>query len=224
MVINLTDITAPTNINLAFHTPFFPPNPWGYRSQYTFIDNVIVEDIPACSTVINVTSTNLIDTSVTLNWQEVGTATSWEISVQPFGTPAPVGNTLPQYLTTTTTNPKTITGLTPATQYQYYIRAICSGSLQSEWVGPFEFTTRCDFSNVCQYTITTISGNSGQVTQSVNVMQNGVIVQELEFPGFGQTTIDYTVFLCSGVAFDLYWLGLGSGVQYSQAQIIIKTN
>jgi hypothetical protein len=222
MVINLTDITAPTNINLAFHTPFFPPNPWGYRSQYTFIDNVIVEDIPACSSVINVTSTNLIDTSVTLNWQEVGTATSWEISVQPFGTPAPVGNTLPQYLTTTTTNPKTITGLTPATQYQYYIRAICSGSLQSEWVGPFEFTTRCDFSNVCQYTITTISGNSGQVTQSVNVMQNGVIVQELEFPGFGQTTIDYTVFLCSGVAFDLYWLGLGSGVQYSQAQIIIK--
>lgn len=222
MVINLTGITAPTNINLAFHTPYFPPNPWAYRSQYTFIDNVIVEDIPACPSVINVTSNNLLDTGVTLNWETVGTETSWEISVQPFGTPAPSGATLPQYLTTTNSHPKTITGLIPATQYQYYIRAICSSTSQSAWVGPFEFTTKCDFANVCEYTITTISGNTGQVSQSVNVMQNGVVSQVLEFPGFGQTTIDYTVFLCSGVAFDLYWDGLGSGVQYSQAQIIVK--
>ncbi len=222
MVINLTGITAPTNINLAFHTPYFPPNPWGYRSQYTFIDNVIIEDIPSCPPVINVTATNIIDTAVTLNWETVGAETSWEISVQPFGTPAPSGNTLPQYLTTATAHPKTITGLTPATQYQYYIRAICSGTSQSAWVGPFEFTTKCDVTNVCQYTITTISGNTGQVTRSVNLMQNGVVSQVLEFPGFGQTTIDYPVFLCSGVAFDLYWEGLGSGVQYSQAQIIIR--
>ncbi len=221
-VINLTDITAPTNINLAFHTPFFDPNPWAYRGQYTFIDNVIIEDIPVCPSVINVTTSNIIDTSVKINWEPVGTETSWEISVQPYGTPAPVGNTLPQYLTTTSTHPKTITGLTPATQYQYYVRAICSGTSQSEWVGPFEFTTLCDFANLCEYTITTISGNTGQVSQSVNVMQNGVVNQILEFPGFNQTELTYTVFLCSGVAFDLYWDGLGSGVQYSQAQIIIK--
>ena len=223
MVINLTGITAPTNINLAFHTPYFPPNPWAYRSQYTFIDNVIVEDIPACPSVINVTTDNLIDTSVQLDWETVGAAAaSWEISVQPYGTTAPVGATLPQYLHTTSTHPYTVNGLTPATQYQFYIRAICSETSQSEWVGPFEFTTRCDYTNVCEYTITTISGNSGQVTRSVNVMQNGVVTQELEFPGFGQTSIDYTVFLCSGVAFDLYWDGMGSGVQYSQAQIIVK--
>jgi gliding motility-associated-like protein len=222
MVINLTDISAPTDINFAFYIPFFPPNPWAYRSQLLFVDNFIIEDIPACPSVTNVTTSNLIDTSVTIDWEVVGSETSWEISVQPLGTPAPVGNTMPEYLTTTTSHPKTISGLIPATQYQYYVRAICSESSQSEWVGPFDFTTRCDFSNVCQYTITTISGNTGQVSQSVNVMQNGVVVQELEFPGFGQTIIDYTVFLCRGVAFDLYWLGLGSGTQYSQAQIIIK--
>ena len=222
-VIDLTSITVPTNINIAFHTPFFPPNPWNYRGQYTFIDNVIIEDVPACPSVINVTTSNIIDTTAQINWQGVGAATSWQISLQPFGTPAPVGNTLPAYLHTTSVHPYTFTGLTPATQYQYYIRAICSGSSQSVWVGPFEFTTRCDFTNVCQYTITTISGSSGQVTQSVNVMQNGVVVQELEFPGFGQpASLNYTVFLCSGVAFDLYWLGQGSGIQYSQAQIIVR--
>jgi gliding motility-associated-like protein len=223
MVINLTDISAPTDINFAFYIPFFPPNPWAYRSQLLFVDNFIIEDIPACSPVTNVTTSNLIDTSVTIDWEVVGSETSWEISVQPIGTLAPVGDTLPEYLTTTTTHPKTISGLIPATQYQYYVRAICSESSQSEWVGPFDFTTRCDFSNVCQYTISTISGNSGQVSRSVNVMQNGVLVQELEFPGFGQTIIDYTVFLCRGVAFDLFWQGGGgSGIQYSQAQIIIK--
>ena len=221
-IINLTGITVPTNINIAFNTPFFPPNPWAYRGQYTFIDNVIIEDIPACPTVINVTSNNILDTAVTLNWEAAGTETSWEISVQPYGTPAPNGAALPQYLTTTSTHPKTITGLIPAAHYQFYIRAICSGTSQSTWVGPFEFTTKCDLSNVCEYTITTISGNTGQVSQSVNVMQNGVVTQVLEFPGFGQTTIDYPIFLCSGVAFDLYWDGLGSGIQYSQAQIIIK--
>ncbi|SEQ02985.1 choice-of-anchor J domain-containing protein [Flavobacterium urocaniciphilum] len=221
-VINLTGITGNTNINIGFHTPFFPPNPWNYRGQFTFIDNVIVEDIPACPSVINVSSTNIIDTSVQVNWESTGSETSWEISLQPFGTPAPVGNTLPAYLYTTTTHPFTINGLTPATKYHYYVRAICSGTSQSTWVGPFEFTTRCDFANVCEYTISTISGNTGQVTQSVNVMQNGVVVQELEFPGFGQTIIDYPVFLCSGVEFNLYWDGMGSGLQYSQAQIIVK--
>ena len=226
-IINLTGITAPTNINIAFQTPFFPPNPWGYRGQFTFIDNVIIEDIPACSSVINVTATDIIDTSVTLNWDEVGTATSWEISVQPFGTSAPIGNTLPQYLTTTTTRPRTITGLIPSTQYQYYIRAICSGSSQSEWVGPFTFITKCDFSNVCQYRISVTNGNSGRVFQSVEVRQNGVTLQNLTFPTDlpNQTpgVIDYDVFLCRGVEFSLYWNGGGgSGLQYTQAQMVVR--
>jgi gliding motility-associated-like protein len=225
MVIDLDSyISADTNIKIGFYTPFYPANPWSYRGQLTFIDNVSIEGIPACPSPINVTHSNIIDTTVDINWEEVGTATSWQVSVQPFGTPAPVGNTLPAYLHTATLNPHvTVNGLTPSLQYQYYVRAICSGTSQSVWVGPFEFVTLCDFASVCQYTITTISGNTGQVTQSVNVMQNGNLVQALEFPGFGQpASIDYTVFLCSGIAFDLYWLGQGNGLQYSQAQIIIK--
>jgi len=225
MVINLSNITAPTNTNIAFHIPFFPPNPWAYRGQYLFIDNVIIENIPACSTVINTVESNLTDTSVTLNWEAVGSETSWEISVQPFGTPAPIGNTLPAYLHTTSTHPYTINGLTAATQYQYYVRAICSSSSQSEWVGPFEFTTRCSFTNACQYTITVTNGSTGQVSQHLNLMQNGVVVQEINFPSTGPTqptSIDYVVYLCNGVEYNLYWQGSGSGIQYSQAQAVIK--
>ncbi len=221
-VINLTGITANTNINIGFHTPFFPPNAWNYRGQFTFIDNVIVEDIPACPSVINVSTSNIIDTTAQINWETTGSETSWEISVQPYGTTAPIGATLPAYLHTTTTHPYTVNGLIPATQYQYYVRAICSGTSQSTWVGPFEFTTRCDFTNLCEYKFTVTNGNTGQVTNNVVVMQNGVEVQALEFPGFGQTSIDYTVFMCTGVQFNLYWDGAGSGTQYSQAQIVIR--
>ena len=223
MVIDLTGITTDTNINIAFHTPFFPPNPWNYRGQYTFIDNVIIEDVPACPSVINVTTSNIIDTSAQINWETVGTETSWEISVQPYGTPAPTGDALPEYLHTTNGHPYTVTGLTPSTLYQYYVRAVCSGSSESTWVGPFEVLTRCDFANVCQYTISVTNGNTGQVTNNVSVMQNGVEMQALEFPGFGQPAVlDYTVFLCTGVQFSLYWNGFGDGTQYSQAQIVIK--
>lgn len=223
MVINLTGVTAPTNINFGFYIPYFPSNPWGYRSQLLFIDNFIIEDIPACPSVSNVTTSNIVDTSAQIDWDVNGTETQWEISVQPYGTPAPTGDTLPAYLYTTTSHPYTVNGLTPSTLYQYYVRAICSSSSQSEWIGPFEFLTKCDYTNVCQYTMSLTSGSTGQVTQQINVVQNGEVVQVLEFPGFGQpATLDYSVFLCSGVEFSLYWLGLGSGVQYSQAQIVIR--
>ncbi|MBC8644040.1 hypothetical protein H9W95_08205 [Flavobacterium lindanitolerans] len=33
--------------------------------------------------------------------------------------------------------------LTHATQYEYYVRAYCSSTQQSNWVGPFYFTTVC---------------------------------------------------------------------------------
>ncbi len=222
MVINLTNITAPTPINIGFQIPFFPPNPWAYRGQYLFIDNVIVEDIPVCPTITNVTATDIIDTTAKIDWDVIGNETAWEISVQPFGTAAPIGNTLPQYLTTTTTHPKIITGLTPATQYQYYVRAICSATSPSAWMGPYEFTTRCDLTNVCQYTMSVTNGTSGHVTRSVDVIQNGIVVQSLNFPSSGSGIVDFQVYLCSGVEYKLYWNGMGSGIQYSQAQIVIK--
>jgi large repetitive protein len=220
MIIELTGITVPTNINIAFYVPPYPANPWNYRGQFLFIDNVIVENIPACSEVINVTTSNLIDTGVTVNWETVGTATSWEISVQPQGTAAPVGNTLPQYLYTATAHPFNVTGLTPSTAYEFYVRAICSNG-QSQWVGPFEITTQCDLTNICQYTITLDNGTTGRVTERINLNQNGQIVQSMTFPG-STTPTDYQVYLCRGVEFSLYWQGFGNGTQYSDAQITIR--
>jgi len=227
MIINLTGITAATNVNFAFQVPPIPPDPSQVRGSYLLIDNVIIEDVPVCPSVYNVTTNvkSISDTAATIDWQTAGSETSWQISLQPFGTPALVGNTQPQYLKTATAHPYKITGLTPSTRYQYYVRSVCTGTSENEWVGPFDILTKCDLSNACQYTISLSNGSTGQVYQGLNVIQNGVVQQSLTFPVVAPnqpTVIDYQVFLCSGIEFSLYWQGMGSGLQYSQAQVVIK--
>ena len=214
------------NINIAFHVPFYQST-GPYRGQLLFIDNVVIEDIPACPQPSNLVAQNVTDTEAQISWDANGTTAPWEISVQPYGTPAPVGNTLPQYLHTAGTNPYTITNLTPALKYQYYVRALCSGSQQSEWVGPFEFTTKCSFENLCEYTIVLSSGNSFGVGGGINVMQNGMLVQTLEFPTGPFNTVpppaEYTLLLCSGVEYSLFWDSIGTAPgQYPNAQVQVK--
>lgn len=226
MIINLPEgVTG--NINIGWHIPEMEPSWMGYRGQLLFIDNVIVEDIPACAPVSNPIVTNIIDTEVQIGWDANGTETSWEISVQPYGTPAPTGATLPEYLYTATTNPYTVTGLTPATKYEYYVRAICSETLQSEWVGPFEVITKCSFENLCEYTITLSGGPTGGIGGGIDVVQNGYVIQTLDFPSVAWNEIpeplDFTLFLCTGVEFSLFWDSIGTAPgQFQGATVTVK--
>ncbi|MEW5677328.1 choice-of-anchor J domain-containing protein, partial [Flavobacterium enshiense] len=202
------------NINIAFQVPFHTPMPEGYRGQLLVIDNVIIEDIPACSQASNVVSSNLTDTSVQLSWAADTNVSTWEVSVQPYGSPAPVGNTNPSYLHTTTTNSITINGLTPAIRYEYYVRSIC-GSNQTEWLGPYEFTTRCSYVDLCEYTITLYNGANGSGPAGpIQLIQNGVVLQEMTFPSSTPSTQApprvFTVFLCNGVEFSLFWDAIGT--------------
>lgn len=228
MIINFpSDITG--NINIGWHIPEMEPSWMGYRGQLLFIDNVIVEDIPACASVSNPVVTSIIDTEVQIAWDANGSETSWEISVQPYDTPAPVGNTLPEYLYTATTNPYTITGLTPATKYEYYIRAICNETQQSEWVGPFEVITKCSFENLCEYTITLSGGPTGGIGGGIDVIQNGYVIQTLDFPTVAWNEIpeplDFTLFLCTGVEFSLFWDAIGTAPgQFPGATVTVKNS
>lgn len=214
------------NINIAFHVPFYQST-GSYRGQLLFIDNVVIEDIPACPQPSNAIASNLTDTEVQISWDANGTTAPWEISVQPFGTPAPVGNTQPQYLHTANNNPYTVSGLIPATKYQYYIRSLCGASGNSEWIGPFVFTTKCSFENLCEYTISLTSGSSWGVGGGIDVIQNGVVVQTLQFPTgpFNQVPppAEYTLLLCTGVEYSLFWDAVGTAPgQYPNAQVEVK--
>ena len=175
-------------------------------------------------TIANVTTKDVKDVSFIANWDVVGTETSWEISVQPYGTDAPVGDTLPEYLKVADAHPFTVTGLTPSTRYEYYVRAVCGEGSDSEWIGPFEFTTKCDLTNICKYTFSLAIGKTGHPYESIQVKQNDIVIQDLIFPYNNDEVLDVEVFLCRGVEFKLYYNGRTgiSGLQYTDAQLTMK--
>ncbi|TGE17027.1 T9SS type A sorting domain-containing protein [Hymenobacter elongatus] len=88
-------------------------------------------------TAVSVTSNS--STSGTVSFTGPASATGYTIIYGPSGfNPASAGTTV-----TATTSPFTITGLTPSTTYQVYIRSNCGATDQSALVGPATFATLC---------------------------------------------------------------------------------
>lgn len=206
------------DINIAFHVPFFASTE-PYRGQTLVIDNVNIEDIPDCPEPTNIILNNITDTQVQVSWDANVAETAWEISVQPSGTAAPVGDTDPEYLFNASTNPFTVTGLDSSTMYDIYVRAVCDEG--SEWVGPYEVITKCSFENLCQYTFILTSDYS--TSSTLDITQNNQVVQSLPFTG--QEEESYSVFLCSGVEFSLFFDTIGWSIpQYANYQFEIQNN
>jgi hypothetical protein len=116
--------------------PTAPPTANGTLS---FRSNTIFGGImQACPTPSDLTATNVTTTTADLGWTENGSAALWNIEVgvdgfTPTGTPTASG----------VTNPYIAMSLMPATDYQYYVQADCTGGELSLWAGPFGFTTAC---------------------------------------------------------------------------------
>ncbi|WP_296146485.1 choice-of-anchor J domain-containing protein, partial [uncultured Flavobacterium sp.] len=111
----------------------------------------------SCGVPTVLLATGQSTTSAILSWTQPvspagGTATQWEIVVQAPATGVPAYNatSIPvsggasiNYGVAAGTTP-----LTAATQYEYYVRAVCSGTDKSRWAGPYVFKTLCDPINV----------------------------------------------------------------------------
>ncbi|MBR1765869.1 MAG: fibronectin type III domain-containing protein, partial [Bacteroidales bacterium] len=106
------------------------------QSLYTFtvtsdvtltatFDADVVE--PTCEAPTNVTVGNVTENSAVVGWTAGGTESSWEVEYN--------GAT-----TTVTTNPATLNGLTPSTDYVVRVRAVCANG-QSQWSSYASFRT-----------------------------------------------------------------------------------
>ena len=103
-----------------------------------YLDNVIIDDIPLCPDPSDLTAGDFTTSTAELSWEPGFNETSWEVVVQAPGTGEPTTDGEPA------TNPYTATLLSPNTTYEYYVRATCGGtSGNSNWVGPYTFTTEC---------------------------------------------------------------------------------
>jgi len=96
---------------------------------------------PSCPFPAALTATNITTNSAELGWTETGSAMSWNIEVVDVDANPP-GSSTGTATDAGVTNPYTKMGLTPNTNYEYYVQAICGGET-SQWVGPFAFTTEC---------------------------------------------------------------------------------
>ncbi|KAB2805441.1 T9SS type A sorting domain-containing protein [Phaeocystidibacter luteus] len=85
---------------------------------------------------VNVTVTPGSSTA-TINY-DLGTATGGEIEYGSPGFVQGAGTTV----TMSTTTAHTLTGLSPATSYEFYVRSSSGGNFSS-WVGPYSFITTC---------------------------------------------------------------------------------
>ena len=95
---------------------------------------------PSCTQPSALTASNISTTSADLAWTAGGTETQWNIQYGAAGFAPGTGTVM-----NVTTNPYTLTGLTAATAYDYWVQAVC-GPDSSAYAGPFTFGTSCNVS------------------------------------------------------------------------------
>ncbi len=107
-----------------------------------FLDNVALTATQTPCAVPNVTF-SATSSSATLGWTLNGSPVTGgaQIAWGPTGFTIGSGGSGASTVTATT-NPYTLSGLAPGTQYQVYLQTPCAAGL-GQWVGPFTFTTPC---------------------------------------------------------------------------------
>jgi hypothetical protein len=106
------------------------------------VDDVKVREQPSCRVPSNLTASNPTTTGVDLNWNAspstVNNGYDWEIVPSGDGQ----GNNVVSSGNVSGTS-ATASGLSSGTTYDAFVRANCSGSDQSNYIGPVTFTTNC---------------------------------------------------------------------------------
>ncbi len=147
-----TDVTAPVLVaDLEAPASFRANNPSGALTLRFTSDGSVVRDgwvalytcspPPACSDPSALTATAITATTANLEWTQIGSSTAWEYEYDVAGFTRGTGAN--GIISTSSNSVNAITGLTPITSYDYYVRAVCPTSGFSTWVGPFNFTTAC---------------------------------------------------------------------------------
>jgi hypothetical protein len=113
----------------------------GTSGKHIYINEVCIEDIPACLEVPNIQATAVTATSVTATWTTSASAeTNWQYIVQPTADAAPTDSTQG---TDTSLVSNLVSTLSPNTNYSIYVRANCAANGFGAWSVPVTFLTPC---------------------------------------------------------------------------------
>lgn len=141
---------------------FKHPGTLGYS---ILIDDVVWEPLPACPQPSSPTALPY-GYQATLDWTEIGSATTWELEWGASGFAPGTGTVVSNI----TTKPYILMGLAPSTAYAYYVRADCGGGSTSAPTGPKVFTTTVS----CPAPTLLNSSNITVSTADINWTSNGL--------------------------------------------------
>ena len=193
-----------------------------------YIDDVVVELIPTCQRPTNFRLTALGDTYANFKFSHAG-ATKYEVKYGLSGFDVASDGTLSSITDTTFS----ITGLTPKTKYDFYVRAYCSATEVSAWslcesyttfevpVSKFPYDNKFeDATENSQFSILNSQSNMWYVADSLYISgDNGATATYKNKP---TNTWAYRTFdLKEGVytiSFD--WKSLGDGADYMRVLFV----
>jgi len=101
-----------------------------------WLDDVTVDYIPSCIRPDSLVCSNITANSVNVTWRERGSATLWNIEYGPSGFIQGTGTIIYGI-----SNPYTLSGLNPSTNYDVYVQSNCGGSETSYWSFGTSFMT-----------------------------------------------------------------------------------
>ena len=123
-----------------------------------WVSNITCNPPPTCPKPTLLVRSNLTATTMQLAWTSNSSATTWQILKLPCGSPLPTATSTG--FITATTNPFVITGLTPDTCYDFYVRGVCGPSDLSLWSTATTATTPQILPPPCGGTFSDLGGSS----------------------------------------------------------------
>jgi len=171
-------------------------------------------DHPACLPPTGLTASNGTMTSIDLAWDGPATG-AWEYIVLPAGSPAPTPATPG---VATATNPAVAVPLAaPATNYEYYVRVVCTGAAEptSTWAGPYAMHSEaCNPEDKCMFHFELLSENGWNFSDNRMTVYQGGVPAVVLGPGFDWNAPDshsymVDVPLCPGLEVEIVWENQG---------------
>lgn len=108
---------------------------YGYGETEDY--DVTIEAPSGCQAPYALTTGAINSSSAELLWTSGCNQSTWDVQFTLAGGGVP--GDIPS--NPNVASPLFVTGLSPLTSYDFYVRAICSDTMTSEWAGPFNFTT-----------------------------------------------------------------------------------
>jgi PKD repeat protein len=181
------------------------------------IDDLSIDEAPTCPVPSAFTSALIGDTSATFTWTSGG-ASNWQIEYGPAGFTPGTGT-----IVNASTNPFTLTGLSPLTSYSFYLRDSCGTGDVSDWVGPVDLTT-LNCSVGCNYNLR-LTDSFGDGWDAFTGNFHEVIITvggtPTSYTLLAGNQEDFTITFCDGDQFDVDFVNAG---QWSQECGILVTD